>query len=560
MTSPTISIPTTDVTSSGDQYVDALLGPAKWAGAVGPGATLSYSFPWANGGTAVFAGSNGSPYSSLSEYTSGHALDTQVQQPAAASALGAWAAVANLTFLPVTETATEVGDIRFAFTSVTDTSATGGVAWGWATLPDANAPAAGDIWITTYSGLADSGWGPASENYESLLHELGHALGLKHPFEDPVKLPVTMDTEQYSVMSYTPAQHSVFFKITNNPDGGKTGNLYAIHPDTPMLLDIAAMQYLYGANMSYHTGNDVYTFEPSTPFMRTIWDAGGNDTISVANFTLGTIVDLRPGHFSKITILSDSTQGFTFDPSAPTPNYDGTDNLAIAYGVTIENAVGGAGADAIFGNAAANDLLGGGGNDTIDGGAANDTIDGGDGVDTVSYTGPRSNFLLARTTSGFTVTDNTPAEGADTLASIERLHFADPAAHTDSFLALDLDGNAGEVAKILGAVFGAAWVQRADYVGIGLSYADGGMSYADLMQLALNAAGLTSNKAVVDTLYFNVTTSQPAPDVESQYIGFLQDHTYTTATLAVMAADTDVNQSHIGLVGLAATGLGYIPA
>ena len=44
-----------------------------------------------------------------------------------------------------------------------------------------------------------------------------------------------------------------------------------------MMLDILTMQYLYGANTSYHRGDDVHTLTPNQPFMKTIWDAGGND-------------------------------------------------------------------------------------------------------------------------------------------------------------------------------------------------------------------------------------------------------------------------------------------
>lgn len=550
MTSPTLSIPTSDVAPSADQNANALLDRVKWGGAVGTGAALTYSFPWAApGSTAVFTGANGDSYSSLLEYTSGGALNS-TEQGAAANALRAWGAVSNVTFQQLAETSTNVGDIRFAFTSVSDTSATGGVAWGWATLPDANAPAAGDIWITTYGAPAGTDWGAGSVNYESLLHEVGHALGLKHPFDGDVRLPADNDTEQYTVMSYTSAKHSTFFKVTDTPTG-QSGELYEVHPDTPMLYDVAAMQYLYGANMSYHAGNDVYTFEPSTPFIRTIWDGGGNDTISVANFSLGTKIDLRAGQFSNITIPSASTAGFSFSGTAPTPTYDGTENLAIAYGVTIENAVGGAGADVIVGNAAANDLHGGGGNDTLDGAG---------GIDTASYTGKATNFIVKKTSSGFEVADSSLAEGKDTLLSVERVHFADPAAHTDSFLALDLNGNAGEVAKILGAVFGRDAVQHADYVGIGLSLADAGVPYADLVQYALTARGATTDKAIVDLLYFNIAGEQPTAQVESEYVSLLQNHSYTPGALGQMAAETLLNQSNIGLVALADHGLAYTPA
>jgi serralysin len=563
MTSPTASIPTSFVPDDPDVTVGAVLDGEKWAGALGTGASLTYSFPWTTRSTAAFAGYNGQPYSLLNEPGAAqvYGLDA-TDQAAAKSALGAWAAVANLNFTELLETSTSVGDIRFAFTSVSEASATGGQAWGWATLPDPYQPAAGDIWISTAIDVAD--WAPSSKNYESLLHELGHAIGMKHTFEGSPRLPAAMDTEQYSVMSYTPGAHSLYFKVTDGAFGRKSGQFSTIHPDTPMLLDIAAAQYLYGANMTYHTGNDVYTFDPSTPFMRTIWDAGGQDTISVSNFTQGCTIDLQAGHFSKITIPSASTSGFTFSSPPPTPTYDGTDNLAIAYGVTIENAIGGGGNDTLIGNAAANELHGGAGadslsggdgSDTLDGGAGNDTLNGGAGIDTASYSGAGSYFNLLKTATGFTVTDSRNlGEGSDTLTSVERLHF------TDKYVALDLAGNAGMVAKILGAVFGVASVQNTSYVGIGLGYADGGMSYSNLMQFALSAAGLTSNKAVVDTLYSNVVGSVPDAATEDSYVKLLEKGFYTPGTLGVMAADTDLNQSHIGLVGLASTGLVYVPA
>jgi hypothetical protein len=140
-----------------------------------------------------------------------------------------------------------------------------------------------------------------------------------------------------------------------------------------MLYDIAAMQFLYGANTSYNAGNDVYTFDPTKPFLRTIWDGGGVDTISVANFSKGCTIDLQAGHFSSIMIPSDSTAGYTWSSAPPVATYNGTNNLAIAYGCVIENAIGGSGNDVLIGNEADNRLDGGGGSDTLYGGAGTDT-------------------------------------------------------------------------------------------------------------------------------------------------------------------------------------------
>jgi hypothetical protein len=74
---------------------------------------------------------------------------------------------------------------------------------------------------------------------------------------------------------------------------------------------------------------------------------------------------------------------------------------------------------------------------------------------------------------------------------------------------LDLSGNAGNVARILGAVFGKAAVANETYAGIGLYYMDGGMSYEGLMQLAINArlGGGASHRAIVGPLQTNVVGS-----------------------------------------------------
>ncbi len=296
------------------------------------------------------------------------------------SALQAWANVANVTFSEVADTSTNVGDIRIAFTSASRMSDS---IWGYTWLPSANLPRSGDIWIN-YRLVNDPDWFFGSDNFQSLLHEIGHALGLDHPNGDPYQ-----SSQRYTVMSYNVAPNSAFVEQL------WTGQYWLnyVYPDTPMLDDIAAIQYLYGPNKSYRTGNDTYTFDASEPFYRTIWDAGGNDTIDCSNLFRSLSIDLNEGAYSSIRTVDSlplSVASWTTTPK--TGLYDGTNNLAIAYGTVIENAVGGSAADSIRGNFAANKLSGGWGSDSLYGEAGDDTLEGGDGSDVI-YGGSGNDFF-----------------------------------------------------------------------------------------------------------------------------------------------------------------------
>ena len=524
---------------------------------------MSYSFPWASG-SAIFSGINGGNYSSLNEYAAFHhyALNA-TQQAAARAALQSWANVANINFQEVNDTPTNVGDIRFAWTSITDTTSTGGQAWGWSQFPDAYSPAAGDIWISTV--VTDTDWSAGSVNYSALIHEIGHSLGLKHPFETVnlvgVVLPTYLDTRQYTVMSYTDPANDLFRTVTYTANGA-TSLTYHVPCQTPMVLDIAAMQFLYGANTTYHTDDDTYTFDTGAPFYKTIWDAGGNDTISVSNFTENCRIDLTPGNYSSIKILSAPIRAGYIFTGGTEPTYDGTNNLGIAYNCIIENAVGGSGNDILTGNSANNRLDGGAGNDaitgaagndTLTGGAGYDTIDGGAGVDTAIFSGNRSNFIVTKSGTGFIVADTKGVNGTDALTNVERLQF------DDTRIALDINGNAGITAKILGAVFGAAAVSNTVCAGIGLSCLDGGMSYADLTLLALNGRlgiGFT-NADEVNLLYQNLVGNLPSTADLDYFVGTITSGQYTQATFGVMAADHSINTANINLVGLVQTGIEY---
>ena len=347
------------VSFSSDLLIDALIGGTKWGGATGTGATIYYSFPTSSSPT-YWSSTYYNQANIDTETRTGFSALNSTQQLAASSALQSWANVANITIEQVTETAVSVGDIRFAFTS--NPFAMDFDTYAYAYYPDVTTPFGGDIWLNPNPPTTGANYNLGAKGYQTLLHEIGHALGLDHSFDSglgDVYLPYQYEQYQYSVMSYSDTA------ATN--DNGYSG----YYPTTPMLMDIQAIQYIYGANMSYHTGDDVYVFHGGLNYYETIWDAGGNDTIRYVSNTGGTI-DLNAGKFSQL--------GAPFLVAAGTVTH--YDNVAIAFNVTIENAIGGNGSDWLIGNNANNSLTGGAGADVIKGGAGADTMDGGVGYDT----------------------------------------------------------------------------------------------------------------------------------------------------------------------------------
>ena len=219
--------------------------------------------------------------------------------------------------------------------------------------------------------------------------------------------------------------------------------------------------------------------------------------------------------------------------------------------------VGMAGDDNLIGNSLANTLRGGAGNDVLMGAGGDDTLDGGAGLDTAVFTGVRSAYTVAVSGGTVVVTDLIAGrDGRDTLTSVERLRFADKS------LALDIPGNAGTTALILGAVFGKTAVANQNYVGIGLRLLDGGIGLTELVQIALDARLGTgaSNEAVVVDLYTNVVGVAPGAFELAYYTGLIQSGQYTPAGLAVLATLTSENSVNINLTGLASSGLEYTTA
>ncbi len=253
----------------------------------------------------------------------------------------------------------------------------------------------GDVFLL--AGYATGDYGIQGDGYQVLLHEIGHALGLKHPFDTPGTLAATENHKGFTVMAYNEAPHSLVVPVSVTAMGFSFSFAH-VQPRTPMLGDVLAIQFTYGANHDYHIGNDSYGWQSGEKFLETLWDGAGTDTIDAGNQVLPSMIDLTPGSFSSIGLRQTHAELFSDIPafaestiiSHLTANglsdadlYSGRDNLAIAYGADIENALGGAGNDTLLGNLLGNLLDGGVGNDTLDGRGGDDSLAGGSGFDSL---------------------------------------------------------------------------------------------------------------------------------------------------------------------------------
>ncbi|WP_395701205.1 Ig-like domain-containing protein [Aquabacterium sp.] len=276
--------------------------------------------------------------------------------------------------------------------------------------------------------------------------------------------------------------------------------------------------------------------------------ARGNGTIVIRNDGGGAVASFDAASSSALSI---SGNVLTIDPSA---------NLPAATHFTFEfasgaikdlagNAYAGGGVYGFTTAAATTQLTGTAGNDTLSPGTGNATIDGLAGIDTLVLGQSHSAYSLSKTATGYQLSA-TNGSATDQLVNVERLQF------TDARLALDLDGHAGEVARLLGAVFGPAAVSNASYAGIGLQKLDGGMSYSALAELAMGVTGKTSHDDIVTLLWTHVVGSAPTAAQKAPFVAMLDQGT-SVGALVTMAADTDLNAAQIDLVGLQQHGLGF---
>ncbi len=369
----------------------------KWGGGIGTGVTLTFSFPTLNSYWANFYG-DGEPFN-------GFLATSAAEQSAIRSALNTWWRYTNVNFTETAEAHTpggNVGELRFGYSSAVDSDAA-----AHAYYP-ASYPEAGDTWFSRVNFNRDGGGiAPGSYDFLTILHEVGHALGLKHSFDAPNAIPRHLDSYLYSIMSYSAS-----------PWSAVGDNFATFYPTTPMFYDLLAIQAMYGQR-AFNAGDNVYNFNDGVRYWQAINDTGGTDRI-VYNGVEAATINLNPGSFSALSeaIQFRAASGAMVSSKA---------TVTIGPLSIIENAIGGSGSDTLTGNNYNNGLFGNNGNDVLVGNAGNDFLSGGLGVDTLRgglgidtlNGGGNSDYFRFDTTPNSTTNRDTVADYNPTLDTIQ---------------------------------------------------------------------------------------------------------------------------------------------
>lgn len=336
--------------------------------------------------------------SSSANDTRGFQAMNDTAKQAVRDALAYAATVANVTFTEVESG----GNIQFGTNNQQHKSG------GYAYTPNSRDASVASVYMANDAYPQDTTtWAPGTSAWAALVHEIGHALGLKHPGDYNAGggktpgpyLPKAEDTTAFSLMSYnTPSDGTV--AATTDIGGGRYSlSMHGVQASGYQMVDIKALQYMYGRSQTAaETDAQTYAFADGDAdkgeFYKTISNSNSASVIDASGETRSNVIDLRAGHLSSIglhdayaslaTPFNTAAKWKAAVHSAAKPTYTGANNLGIAAGSHIDNAKGGSAADTIVGNDdATNTIDAGGGNDTIYLGKANSTVQGGAGTDTV---------------------------------------------------------------------------------------------------------------------------------------------------------------------------------
>jgi serralysin len=337
------------------------------------GSLEGYAMKWA-GAAVSYAIPSYAPADGGSGEAAGFVQMTAHMHAMAAQAFELWD---DLIAVNLVEVAGANANITFAYSSNTNGNGTyarpsiGGSGPTYTMTHDA-------IWMSSRwtSQDQDSDVGYGQYGFTGYVHEIGHSLGLSHPGSYNAAPGVTFnygnnaefaqDNRQFTVMSYFGGYQP---GVGWQQDGTDAGNL---HPSTPMLYDVYAIQLKYGMDLTTRAGDTAYGFgstadkavfdfsKNAAPIL-TIWDGGGNDTLNCSGYSQSQYINLNPGSYSSIGGM--------------------TGNIAIAFSCDIENGTGGSGIDTIVGTARNNVLNGGAGNDALYGYGGDDALVGSAGAD-----------------------------------------------------------------------------------------------------------------------------------------------------------------------------------
>ena len=274
------------------------------------------------------------------------------------------------------------------------------------TFPSNYRGSEGDVFININGPANFLTYEPGAEGFLLLLHEIGHALGLKHPHDDggsgrPTFVDLNLNQlniDWWTVMSYKDDSISQYYW----------------DPTTPMVLDIIALQYLYGSS-SNAAGNNVYDLRFNLPAYFTIFDSAGTDILDFRNAAEAIYVELPKLWISSFQEYPIGIALPLNDLNRTAPTY-----LTWLYG-DFEELQGSAYSDIIVGSEKADKIFGNAGNDEIRGGSASDIIDGGFGMDTAFFADLFSECTV--TFEGDQCIIITKSEGIDKLVNVEKLTF-----------------------------------------------------------------------------------------------------------------------------------------